>query len=163
MFELTRRPTNSSLTRSFMSDFDKLFSDMLEPMNAASRQLAWPSINIYSHKNESELVIEMAASGFDREEIEISIDGNALEVRGQHNEREDKDDDKRTYMLRENTTSFYRRIGLPEGADIDHIAANLEQGVLTIAIPIERKQNKRIAINGGEKQGKLTAKGKTAA
>lgn len=63
-------------------------------------------------------------------------------------ELHEKDEDKdKKYVIRESNSSFYRRIQLPERAEVDKISADLEQGLLKVVVPMKpHEQPKKIAI-----------------
>jgi HSP20 family protein len=88
----------------------------------------------------------MQAPGFERDDIEISVRNGVLEVRGERKEKEEHKDSKRSYVVREQNSSFARRIVLPEGAESDNVAAELDNGVLKVTLPIHRPEAKRIEI-----------------
>ncbi len=47
-----------------------------------------------------------------------------------------KKDKSKKHVMRESSSSFYRRFQLPERANADKIEANLDDGVLRIKIPM---------------------------
>ena len=52
-------------------------------------------------------------------------------------ERHEKEEDKdKNYVVRESSSSFYRRIALPKRANPDKIEAHLEEGVLKVGVPL---------------------------
>jgi hypothetical protein len=61
-------------------------------------------------------------------------------------------------MVRGSSTSFYRRIFLPERADGSHIDARFEDGVLKVVIPFrELPSPETIAINSGRSTTQASA------
>ena len=97
------------------------------------------------------MVVEMHAPGFNEEDIDISVRNGILEIRGENSHTSEKRDKKRSYMMRESHSSFARRVVLPEGANADNIAAELDKGVLRITVPVDRPEAKKIAISTGDK------------
>jgi HSP20 family protein len=150
-----------------LHDIDSLFDDLFRSFSAPGTAVSLPSVDIYSEDDKS-MTVEVQAPGFDRDDIEISVNNGALEIRAHKTEKEEHKDKKRSYMVREISANFARRIMLPEGADSENIAAELDKGVLKVAIPVERPQAKRIEIAApkGKGKAKLTAgsnsKSKTA-
>ena len=51
-------------------------------------------------------------------------------------EKEGEEDKDKKYVVRESSSSFYRRIQLPERADADNIDAHLTDGILRISVPL---------------------------
>lgn len=158
MFELMKR-SDPTLGLSTFEEMDKLFNSLFRPLNLASTAFNLPSVDIYS-EDEGHMVVEMPAPGFDQDDIEINVRNGVLEIRGERTAKEEQKDKKRSYMVRESTASFARRVVLPEGADADKITAELDRGLLKITVPVERPEAKRIQVGGpkGGKATKLTAK-----
>jgi len=56
-------------------------------------------------------------------------------------------------VVRESSSSFYRRIQLPERSDADRIQAHLDDGVLTVKVPLQAlPEPKKIAIASSKKK-----------
>lgn len=144
MNDLIRRP-GSMLGLSTFEEMDKLFDNFWRSFNLPTASFSLPSVDIYS-EDDKQMVVEMQAPGFSQDDIEISIRNGVLEIRGERSAKEESKDNKRSYMVRESTASFARRIVLPEGADPDKIAAELDNGLLKVTVPVERPEAKRIKI-----------------
>lgn len=84
--------------------------------------------------------------GFVDKDLDITSDGNRLTVSGhRRDEREDKGD--RYYVCERRYGSFSRSFTLPQGIDVDHVNADLKNGVLTITVPrVAAQQAKKIAV-----------------
>ncbi len=135
---------------SLHSQLDDMFNNFFSlPAGAASRQhLA--AMDVYNEGDER-LVAEIQAPGFDRDEIEVNVHNGMLEIRGEQKAREEDEDKKRSYMVRESSASFYRRIALPKHADADNVEAHFDNGVLKVTIPFkELPKPKRIQIGAGK-------------
>jgi HSP20 family protein len=89
--------------------------------------------------------------GIQEQDLEVSAAGNRLTVRGKRDaEKEEKTDT--FYVYERSYGSFSRSFTLPEGADAEHIKAELQNGVLTIAVPkTTAAMPKKIAVQSGEK------------
>lgn len=61
----------------------------------------------------------------------INLHQGVLEVRDKHSEKEGPSKDKRKYLMRESSSSFYRRVALPANADEPKIKASFKDGVLS--------------------------------
>lgn len=149
MMDLIRRPS-STLGLSTFEEMDKLFDNLWRSANLPSTAFSLPSLDIYS-EDDKHMVVEMQAPGFDQDDIEISVRNGVLEIRGERTEKEENKGGKRSYMVRESTSSFARRVVLPEGADTDKISAELEQGLLRITVPVQRPEAKQIKIAASQK------------
>jgi HSP20 family protein len=112
------------------------------------RGSAVPTTDVYTEGDER-LIVEVHLPNFDENDISISVDDGALIVQAERRER--TEDGNKKYMVRESSSSFYRRITLTERADEGNITANFTTGVLKIVVPFrELPSPKRIAITSGE-------------
>lgn len=84
--------------------------------------------------------------GVKEADVDVTITGNRLNINGQRNE--EKEEKTETYYSCERKYgSFSRSYTLPEGADVEHIHADLKAGVLTVAVPkLAEALPKKIAV-----------------
>lgn len=117
-----------------------LGDDWLTPM----RGVSFPTTDVYT-KDNKELVVEAHLPNFKNEDIDVHVDDGALVIQAEkHEHEEDKD---RKYVVRESSSSFYRRVQLPDRANGDKVEANLDDGVLRVMVPLTPlPQPKKIAI-----------------
>jgi len=84
--------------------------------------------------------------GFKKDDVEISICGNTVEISGCI---EQKSDEKtKEYVRRERSSeSFYRKMTLPEEVKFEEVSADLKDGILEIVLPKKApKPKKKIPI-----------------
>ena len=91
-----------------------------------------PTTDVYSKDNS--LVVEAHLPNFEQKDVNIQVDDNALVVSAERHEKEE--DKSKKYMVRESSSSFYRRVALPDRANTDKIEAHLDDGVLKVSIPL---------------------------
>ena len=93
---------------------------------------------IESYVKDGNLVVRADVPGLDPKDLEVSILGNVLNVKGERkNEREVKKED---YLRREvSYGAFERRMSLPEGAATDKIKATFKNGVVEITVPLAKE------------------------
>jgi HSP20 family protein len=94
---------------------------------------AWvPAVDI--KEDEQRFVIHADIPGVDPQEIEITMEGGVLTIKGERKveSQEERKDYKRIERAR---GTFYRRFSLPDTADAEKITATGKQGVLEIIIP----------------------------
>lgn len=104
-----------------------------------------PTTDVYTNKA-NQLVVEAHLPNFDQNDINIQIDNDALVIQAEKHEKEEDKDKK--YVVRESSSSFYRRIQLPERADADRVEAHLNDGILKVSVPLTPlPEPKKIAIN----------------
>ena len=102
-----------------------------------------PTTDVYTKDNA--LVVEAHLPNFEQSDITIQVEDNALIVSAERHEKEE--DKSKKYVVRESSSSFYRRIALPKRADADKIEAHLDEGVLKVQIPLTPlPEPKKIAI-----------------
>jgi HSP20 family protein len=128
----------SALQKQFFGD------DWMSPFKGVNI----PTTDVYTKENE--LVVEAHLPNFEQRDIDIQVENNALVISAERHEKE-KDKDKK-YVVRESSSSFYRRVALPERANSDSIQANLDDGVLRVNIPLTPlPEAKKGAITSGKK------------
>jgi HSP20 family protein len=106
--------------------------------------LQMPTTDIYT-QDDKQLTVEAHLPNFTDKDVEISIDNGVLEIRAEKHEKEEDKDKK--YVVRETSSSFYRRIRLPEVADEGKVEAKMKDGVLKVKVPFKKlPAPKKIAI-----------------
>lgn len=137
----------SGLT-SLHSQLDNMFNNLIP--SSQTRSMAMPSMDVYNEDDKS-LVVEVQAPGYDKDDISVDVQNGVLEIRGEKHEKQEDKGKQRNYMVRESHGSFYRRLALPENVDEDSVAANFDNGVLSISLPYkELPQAKKITISAGK-------------
>ncbi|HEX8763283.1 MAG TPA: Hsp20/alpha crystallin family protein [Candidatus Saccharimonadales bacterium] len=108
-----------------------------------------PTTDVYTKDNQ--LKVEAHLPNFEQKDVTIQVENNALVINAERHEKEEDKDKK--YVVRESSSSFYRRIALPERADTDKIEARLDDGVLKISVPLTPlPEPKKIAIAASNKK-----------
>ncbi len=80
------------------------------------------------------IVIAAEMPGIPKENIEIQVDENGIEIGGKY--MEEKEDEKGNYYRKERfESSFYRYIPLPEEVKVEDVRATMNNGVLEIVLP----------------------------
>jgi HSP20 family protein len=158
MANLQRWDPFSELT-TMHSQLDDIFDNFFGGNRLAGATNAAPAMDVYTD-GDKQLVAEVQAPGFDKDDVEVSVHDGVLEIKGEkHDKQEEGKEDKRNYMLRESHASFYRRIALPRHADADNVKAHFDNGMLRVSVPFkELPQPKRVAIEGGQKSAKKKTK-----
>ena len=100
------------------------------PLTGGSRSTA---IDIAAH--DDEIVVTADLPGFDRDDIEVRVDGGRLVVAAERDTERETDDHR--YLRRERRhESVARTIDLPEHARAGDADAAYRNGVLTVTIPL---------------------------
>jgi HSP20 family protein len=97
-----------------------------------------PAIDLV--KEDGELVVTVELPGVDPKDVEVSIEGDYVLIKGEKlDEKEVSEDDR--YFRERNFGKFLRRFRLPEGTSADKMSAMYDKGVLTLHITLpEEKQ-----------------------
>ena len=94
-------------------------------------------------------VVKADLPGVKEADVEVSLNGNLLSVKGQR-EEEHHEEGESYYTSERSYGSFARTFTLPDSVDSEHVDADLKDGVLTIRIPRRPEaQPKRIPIGAG--------------
>ncbi len=104
-----------------------------------------PAVDI--HETENEIVVKAEVPGIEKNEIELTLENNILRLRGER--RFEKDTREENYhRIERSYGSFSRSFQIPTVVDEAKIAADHNDGVLTITLPKTHKaKTKQIAIN----------------
>jgi len=90
------------------------------------------------------IVVKADLPGLSREEIEVKLIDNILEITGEK-KHEEKVDRRDFLKVERSYGKFSRTLRLPEGLDGDHVKASFTDGVLEIKIP--RIEGKKVVHN----------------
>lgn len=128
----------SALQKQFFGD------DWMSPLKGVNI----PTTDVFTKDNN--LIVEAHLPNFEQKDVNIEMEHGALVISA---ERHEKEEDKgKQYVVRESSSSFYRRIALPKRADTDNIEAHLDDGVLRVRIPLSPlPEPKKIAITSKKK------------
>jgi HSP20 family protein len=153
--------------KAFRKDIDTLFQSwapsLTLPDLAWSQTDFWPRVNVSETENGLRVTAELP--GVDEKNIDVTVSGDRLTIRGEkRSEVDEKKDEKgRSFRHMERSYgSFERTMALPFDIDPDKVSATFLKGVLTLTLPKptdENKKSKKIAITSeaAPAQGKKAA------
>ena len=148
MTSLTRyNPVGEAL--SLRQAMDRLFEDsFVSPWSwrtVAGTQ--WPAIDI--HDTPEEVVITAALPGIRPEDVEITMVGQTLSLRGEF--KADESVEQGRYLLQERRYgTFHRQIELPVRVNADSAQASFDNGLLTLRVPkADEVKPRQIQIHAG--------------
>lgn len=149
-----RRPARTPERWEPLSELEQVTQRMRRMLEEGFGGIGWPSSPFGEEAGWSPLVdieeqddayvVEAELPGVKREDVNIELVGNELDVTGEIKERERKGTLRRRTRR---TGHFEYRVGLPDQVDPSKIDAKLDQGVLTVRVPkAERAQRRKIEI-----------------
>lgn len=108
-----------------------------------------PSIDMY--QTDKEVVVKAALPGVKPEEVDVSIDGDCLTIKGETKGEEKVEQED--YLYREHRYgAFCRTIALPNGLVTDKAKASFENGILSLTVPKTKEAKpKRIKVKAEPK------------
>lgn len=93
---------------------------------------SYPPINVLNGTDE--LVVQCELAGVARDDVELTITGETLVIKG--NKKPPAGEDKLRFQRRERGVGEFRRtIVLPDKVDAGRVEAHLASGVLTVKLP----------------------------
>src|SRR5688572_8181101 len=125
-------------------EMDRLFEDFSDNGGRGGMEKWAPSMDV--SETPEALVVKAELPGVDPKEVEISVSGDTLTVKGE--KKEEKEEKGKTWhRLERSYGSFFRSMTLPMPVDADRITAEAKDGVLTITLPkTEKAKAKRIEV-----------------
>jgi len=112
----------------FQRDMERNWAGLRSP----NRNEFSPAVDVYEEKEA--IVVRAEVPGVKREEIDVSLDGNILTLKGQR-KFEKEDEGKRFHRVEREYGAFVRQFQLPNTVDAEKIEAKLADGVLTLRVP----------------------------
>jgi HSP20 family protein len=137
------------------SDVERMFEDWFEdfwsrPFPRLSRpgfarlrpiSLEAPALDVYEQKDD--LIVKAEIPGLTKDEIDISLEGNTLTIRGEKKKEEEvKEEDY--YRCERTYGAFSRSIELPLAVHTDKVNATFKNGVLEIRLPKTEEAKKSV-------------------
>ncbi len=132
----------------FLLGFDQ-FERTVDRISKLSSD-SYPPYNIEQISNDV-LRITIAVAGFEKKELDISLEGNQLLIRGC---RQDNDNDRIFVHRGIATRQFQRNFVLADGIKVD--GASMENGLLYIDLlqPVSHEESKKIEISDPKSEKK---------
>jgi HSP20 family protein len=127
--------------RDFMSlreAMDHLFNDAFTRPLSLRDGWSLPPIDMY--QTDEEIVVKASIPGFNANDVQISVTGEILTLRGemkQENEKtsSSKGKEKAWHIREQRWGSFERSVALPTEVVADKARAEFENGILTVTLP----------------------------
>jgi HSP20 family protein len=122
-----------------------------------------PIMPMDAYRHDGELIVHFDLPGVDPGSIDLTVEKNVLTVSAER-KWQPKEGEQVVATERPQGT-FTRQLFLGEGLDNDHIAANYDNGVLTVKVPVaEGAKPRKVEITAAENgQAAITAGASTSA
>ena len=138
-----------ALIKHFGEDMDEMLGRW---PRAKGNGFTWtPAIEV--KEKEGNLLVTADLPGLKKEDVTVHVEGDTLVIEGER-KREKEEKREGYYRSERNYGKFYRSILLPEGAVVDKTAANFNNGVLEVSVPIPVAKTARTEIPVGEESKK---------
>jgi len=151
MADLVRWEPFGGLT-SLRQAMDRLFEDSFVRPSRLWPELVGeePALDVY--QTDKDVVVKASLPGIKPEEVDISVTGDVLTIKGEH--KEEEEEKKADYFRKERRYGAFRRsMTLPVSVKAEKADANFENGVLTITLPkTEEAKPKQIKVKGKAKE-----------
>lgn len=141
-----------------MRDFDDMFErafrnpfSLLEELRPAmSNESSWMQPNFDVDETDQAYLLSVDLPGVKKEDIKVDLTENVLTISGERkHEHEEKTRGTRRYERAYG--QFQRSFTLPQTVEVDKVEANLEDGVLRIALPkSEQSKPRSIEVQPGK-------------
>ena len=92
-----------------------------------------PSMDVT--RTDGHLVLTAELPGITPDDVDVSLDGDILTIKGEKSEEREVEEADR-YLRERSFGSFQRRIVVPNGVTADDIAADFENGILTVKVTV---------------------------
>lgn len=142
---LVRMNRSPMFTNGFLSDFDRLFTELASPAKSFDEAFNYPA-DLY--ETDDHMVLEMVVPGLKAENLDISLEDRNLLIKASFAEEvKEQGEDRRYWMQGIARQAFSRSLKLPRTVDVDAIAAHVENGILTLKMPkVAEAKVKKIEI-----------------
>jgi len=127
----------------FRREMDRLFDRFFEgwPFRPSGAEGAWaPSVDVSETANK--VVVKAEVPGMDAKDIDITITGDILSIRGERKqEKEEKDEN--FHRIERSYGAFSRSIRLPAEVEKDKVDAAYKDGMLKITMSKTKKASQK--------------------
>jgi HSP20 family protein len=150
-----RRSSFFEMQRALNRLFDEFYREIRMPGHSwgltASRDLdlqphLWPTVDISETGDQIQITAELP--GVNNEDLEVSISGGQLTIRGEKKKQHEKSG-QNFYHLERYYGSFHRNIPLPYEVESDQVDATFKGGILTVVLKktkAAQERSKRIKV-----------------
>lgn len=118
--------------------FDDIMQNGVKVVNSMAYP-GYPVSNLYVEKETGTHVLELAVTGFNKEEVEVVIENQKLIITGK--KAKDTDSTIKNYIKNTlSTRDFENAYHLGKVFNLDNISVKMENGVLTVTLPLKAEE-----------------------
>ena len=149
---------------------DRLLEDSFVRPASIWTEMAEGEMSIDMYQTDNDIVVKAALPGVRPEDVDISVTGDTLTIKGESSE--ETKEEKKDYIYQERRYgSFSRSVTLPVPVNSDKAEASFENGILTVSLPkAEEVKPKQIKVGktgaarqiSGQSQGSQGASKETS-
>jgi HSP20 family protein len=150
-----RAQSQGDIEQAFDQVFDRFRSDFEDLLFPSEDLMVFPDLPevripaVDLEDNEKDFVLKAEMPGFKKDDIEINVQEDGIEISGMTGWKYDKEEE--SYICKERAcNSFYRYVDLPEDIKVDDVKADLSDGVLEVTLPKKvskpQKQKRKVQV-----------------
>jgi HSP20 family protein len=136
-------------------DVDRLFQQLLGAQNgSAARSMAMP---MDAYRKDDSFLIRLDLPGVTTDAVELTVEDNVLTIKAER-PAPPMSEGVESVISERPFGTFTRQVFLGTNLDVEHIQAEYEAGVLTLAIPVaEHAKPRRIQVTDRSERQQLSA------
>jgi HSP20 family protein len=103
------------------------------------------------HEGESEYCITVDLPGVAESDLDVSLEGDVLTIRGEKKQQSERDE-RGYHVMERSSGTFQRSLRLPFEPDPERVHADCRDGVLTVHVPKagQQQRTRKISVNRGQ-------------
>jgi HSP20 family protein len=131
----------------------EMFQDPFGGLSALAETAFRPNLDVAETNDAFDIRVDLP--GVEEEDVEVAVTGNRLTLSGRRDAEEMREGDR--YVAIERAYgAFSRSFVLPDSADLDHVEAQLRDGVLMIKVPKRSEmKGRKVSIQGTSRSPEL--------
>lgn len=132
--------------RDLQNNMTSLFGDLWRGDWTEGAPTTWaPSIDMY--REGDNYVVECSVPGVRKEDVDITLDDNILNIRG-HMRKSEEVKEENYHMREMRRGMFQRSVQLPDEIDPNKVSARIDNGLLRVTLtPTEQTKRRQLKVN----------------
>ncbi|MGC9490697.1 MAG: Hsp20/alpha crystallin family protein [Thermovirgaceae bacterium] len=120
-----------NMPRTIFDDMDEMFRGFTDALRPMARRFA--PVEMYEEKDE--IVVEVDVPGIEPSKLEIKTFPDRVTFQCKEEEKDEKQEEGKTYYLRRQSRSINYSVNLPVEVDPNKAKASFKNGVVTVRLP----------------------------